>query len=144
MLFGNHSWDSGFSRVGCVLAMLIDRSVAESFSKIRARIASRFGSTFDEKSIENQLRMCFSTELGFEIDLGGVLGSILSAAACRRLSFLPVCLFRASFPACFCLIVGAQGASYRTRGPFGAPSSAFPARVFRPRFPPALSVHLGQ
>ena len=52
------------------------------WNEIRARFATRFCSEIGEKSIENPLRMCFSSEVGFQFDLGTIFCFILASGWC--------------------------------------------------------------
>ena len=52
------------------------------WNEIRARFATRFCSEIGEKSIEIALRMCFSSEVGFQFDLGTIFCFILTSWWC--------------------------------------------------------------
>ena len=82
LLFREHRWDTGLYRVKRDVAMFADRRFDETFFARRDRIATRFrlrfGWKISRKSLENQLRIRISTEIGWRSALGSVLPEIFA------------------------------------------------------------------
>ena len=86
LVFGEHSWDTGFCRVGCVFAMPIDgrfdATSRRSSRAIRQSLLLTISVEINGKSIENRIPMWFFIEVGLKIDLGSISGSIFPSGGC--------------------------------------------------------------